>query len=197
VIKRSKTTIILCISALVLLTTIDLWSKRWAEEALSASRNGQHVPLCVPDESGYISTQRMRISSIPLINDFLEFRYAENCGAAFGMLNDSPVIFRSILFLTAATIAVFALFWMLVTGTGGPLFAISVPLVTAGAFGNLIDRVNNGYVVDFIRFHIYEAFEWPTFNFADITITIGVVLLVLDGLRRPLVKPAPESSDGN
>jgi signal peptidase II len=142
-------------------------------------------------------TQRVRTISVVLIDNFLEFRYAENCGAAFGMLYNSPVIFRSILFTTAATIAVVVLFWMLVTGTGGPLFAWSVPLVSSGACGNLLDRVFNGYVVDFIRFHIHEAFEWPTFNFADITITIGVVLLVLDGLRRPIAKPVSESSDGN
>lgn len=172
----------------MLLTAIDLWSKRWAEENLAEKRRGESPPLCIADKSGYILTQRVRTQSLVLVEDFLEFRYAENCGAAFGMLHNAPVIFRSVLFSTAASLAIVALFWMFITGSGGPLFAYSVPLVTAGAIGNLVDRVNNGYVVDFIRFHIRDLFEWPTFNFADMTITVGVVLLLLDGLRRPAAK---------
>lgn len=170
---------------MVLLTAIDLRSKRWAEEALSEERRGESVPLCNVDKSGYILTQRVRTRTIKLLDNYLEFRYAENCGAAFGILHNAPVIFRSVLFSTAASLAIVALFWMFISGNGGPLFAYSVPLVTSGAIGNLVDRVNNGYVVDFIRFYIHDIFEWPTFNFADVTITVGVVLLLLDGLRRP------------
>jgi signal peptidase II len=188
VIKRSKAIILAGFGVMVLLTAIDLWSKRWAEDTLSEKRSGEPAPLCSMDKSGYILTQRIRTRSIKLVDNYLEFRYAENCGAAFGILHNAPVIFRSVLFSTAASLAIVALFWMFISGSGGPLFAYSVPLVTSGAIGNLIDRVNNGYVVDFIRFYIHDIFEWPTFNFADITITIGVVLLLLDGLRRPSAK---------
>jgi signal peptidase II len=79
-------------------------------------------------------------------------------------------------------VAVGALLFMFVTGTGGKLFAWSVPLIVSGALGNLVDRVRLGYVVDFIRFHLQEGWEWPTFNVADSTITVGVALLLLDGL---------------
>lgn len=181
---------------MVLLTVIDLYSKRWAEEALSEERRGESVPLCKADKSGYILTQRIRTRSIKLVDHYLEFRYAENCGAAFGILHNAPVFFRSVLFSTAASLAIVALFWMFISGSGGPLFAYSVPLVTSGAIGNLIDRVNNGYVVDFIRFYITDIFEWPTFNFADVTITAGVVLLLLDGLRRPVSKTEKEPNTG-
>jgi signal peptidase II len=78
---------------------------------------------------------------------------------------------------------------MFARGNGGPLFAWSVPLVVSGALGNMIDRVRLGYVVDFIHFHVYDSFEWPTFNVADSTITVGVALLLLDGMRR--VEPSP------
>jgi signal peptidase II len=60
----------------------------------------------------------------------------------------------------------------------------------SGALGNMVDRVRLGYVVDFIHFHVYDSFEWPTFNVADSTITIGVALLLLDGLRKPAEAPA-------
>lgn len=186
--KRSKGIILAGLGAMILFTAFDLWTKRWAEDALSEKRSGEPAPLCSADKSGYILTQRVRTKSIDLVDDFLEFRYAENCGAAFGILHNAPVIFRSVLFSTAASLAIVALIWMFVSGSGGPLFAYSVPLVTSGAIGNLIDRVNNGYVVDFIRIYIHDVFEWPTFNFADMTITVGVILLLLDGLRRPSVK---------
>ncbi len=191
-IKRSKGIILAGFGAMVLLTAFDLWSKRWAEETLSEKR-GEKVPLCNTDKSGHMY-QRVRKQPIELIKNYLEFRYAENCGAAFGILHNAPVIFRSVLFSTAASLAIVALFWMFISGSGGPLFVYAVPLITSGAIGNLVDRVSNGYVVDFIRFYIYDIFEWPTFNFADMTITVGVVLLLLDGLRRPAATAKKESN---
>jgi signal peptidase II len=49
----------------------------------------------------------------------------------------------------------------------------------------LVDRFRLGYVVDFIRFHVRDAFVWPTFNIADCTITVGVALLVIEGFTAP------------
>ncbi|MBW2188182.1 MAG: signal peptidase II [Deltaproteobacteria bacterium] len=70
---------------------------------------------------------------------------------------------------------------MFVTGRGGTLFAISVPLIISGAAGNFVDRVRLGYVVDFIRFHLNDRWAYPTFNAADAWITIGVVLILIEG----------------
>jgi len=73
-------------------------------------------------------------------------------------------------------------------GQGGRLFVWSVPFIIAGALGNLHDRVMHGFVVDFIRFYFRDGWlflspgwEYPTFNVADIHITVGVVLILLDG----------------
>ena len=49
--------------------------------------------------------------------------------------------------------------------------------VIGGALGNLNDRIIHGYVIDFIEFH-YENLYWPIFNFADVAISIGVILLL-------------------
>jgi signal peptidase II len=128
---------------------------------------------------------------VVLIDGWLEFRYAENCGAAFGMLDESPRWIRAAIFFTAAGVAIVALIWMFVIGNGGPMFAAAVPLIVSGALGNLVDRVRLGYVVDFIRFFhrandsVNFSFEYPTFNVADATITVGMILFVLDGLKRP------------
>ena len=61
------------------------------------------------------------------------------------------------------------------------LFRISLGLISSGALGNAIDRVYFGGVIDFIDFFIYN-FHWPAFNFADIFITIGVILLLFDNI---------------
>ena len=59
--------------------------------------------------------------------------------------------------------------------------AAALSLVIGGAVGNLIDRINNGYVVDFIDVY-YRELHWPAFNLADSAITCGVILLLVDGL---------------
>ncbi len=118
---------------------------------------------------------------VVLIDGLLEFRYAENCGAAFGFMRDMPSAVRKGVFYVAAAGAVVLLLWMFMTGRGGKLFTISVPLIVAGAVGNFVDRVNLGYVVDFVRFHLDNRWAYPTFNVADAWITIGVALILVEG----------------
>ena len=92
-----------------------------------------------------------------------------------------PSLVRKGVFYVAAAGAVVLLLWMFVRGRGGRLFALSVPLIVAGAVGNFVDRVRLGYVVDFVRFHIDDRWAYPTFNVADAWITIGVILILLEG----------------
>ena len=56
----------------------------------------------------------------------------------------------------------------------------ALPLVLGGAIGNLVDRVRLGYVVDFIHAHWRDKAHWPTFNVADIAITVGIGLMVVE-----------------
>jgi signal peptidase II len=191
--NRSPQLIVLCVVATVTLDALDLWSKSWAEGALSAPRTGESPEVCAPDEDGFIRYQRARRPGIVIIEDVFELEYAENCGAAFGLLRDAPTVIRTAVFGVAAVAATIVLMFLFVRGRGGPWFAASVPLVVSGALGNLFDRIRYGYVVDFIHFHWRDAFEYPTFNVADITITIGVILLLIDGFRKE--KPATPPSD--
>ena len=138
--------------------------------------------------------QRVHRPDIVVIEGIFEMQYAENCGAAFGIGNDWSLTTRRIVFIPAALLAAVALFWMFARGSGGPLFAWSVPFVISGAVGNLVDRIRYGYVVDFIRFHWYDEFNYPTFNVADIAIVVGVGLLVLDGMRKEEKKSATKEA---
>jgi signal peptidase II len=178
---RSRKALVLCLAATVVLTALDLGSKHWALERLSQPSSFASEPVCQPNERGRIDPQRTQRSPIVLIDGYLEFRYAENCGAAFGFMRDMPTPVRKGVFYVAAAGAVILLLWMFATGRGGALFALSVPLIISGAIGNFIDRVRLGYVVDFVRFHLNDRWAYPTFNVADTWITIGVALILIEG----------------
>lgn len=180
---RTRQAILLCALATFGLLIADLGTKQWAESALSQEPFVEPGPICQPDEQGRITMQRVRTEPVVVVDGYLEFRYAENCGAAFGLMRTAPLVARKVVFGIAALLASVALFVMFVRGRGGTLFAVSVPLIVSGALGNLVDRLRYGYVVDFIRFHWQEGWEYPTFNIADVGITVGVILLVLDGFR--------------
>jgi signal peptidase II len=111
------------------------------------------------------------------------------------VLNHGPEWLRLALFGPAAIAAALSLVWLYWRGYGGALFAVGVPLIASGAIGNLVDRFRFGYVVDFIRFHVRNAFVWPTFNIADVTITVGVILLVLEGFIAPRASKAAAAAE--
>lgn len=178
---RSRKALVLCLAAIGVLTAMDLGTKQWALERLSQPSPRASDPACEPNEFGRTEAQRSQRPPVVLIDGLLEFRYAENCGAAFGFMRDMPSAVRKGVFYFAAAGAVVLLLWMFVTGRGGSLFAFSVPLIVAGAIGNFVDRVNLGYVVDFVRFHLDNRWAYPTFNVADAWITIGVTLILIEG----------------
>jgi len=73
----------------------------------------------------------------------------------------------------------------------------ALALVLGGAIGNLIDRIAYGYVIDFIAWHIEDKY-WPTFNIADVAISVGVGLMAIElifGYRPDEDKESTESSD--
>ncbi len=187
---RTATALIFMLVSLAFYTALDLGTKEWALEALSRERVGEKPGLCVPGPSGYPEMQRIPSEHKTLIEGYLVFHYAENCGAAFGMLRTAPVWVRAAVFGIAAIGACVVLTLMFMRGSGGPLFAASVPLILSGALGNLADRVRHGFVVDFIQVDP-SWFNYPTFNVADIAIFIGVALLMIDGIRKPT--PAAQS----
>ena len=104
-----------------------------------------------------------------------------NKGAAFSFLADAPGWQTPVLvaFAAAAAIVVSVL---LLRSPGRALFCAGLALILGGAVGNVIDRLRFGQVVDFLDLHA-GGWHWPAFNVADSAITVGAVLLILDGLR--------------
>ena len=112
------------------------------------------------------------LGSKDIIDGVLSFTYHENRGAAFGMMADSSWIFMLVSTLAIIAIAVYIFFFKDTNS-----FRISsLALITGGGIGNMIDRIWLGYVVDFIYF---EPIDFPIFNVADICVTVGAALLIL------------------
>jgi signal peptidase II len=183
-VRRGPRAIAIMLASLAIYTFADLASKEWALESLARERQGEQPPVCQPDERGYMEYQYLPLAARPLIPGYINAHYAENCGAAFGMLRNAPGWLRALVFGVAAVGAAVVLTLMFVRGAGGKSFALAVPLILAGAVGNLSDRVRHGFVVDFIQVDP-RLFEYPTFNVADILIFIGVALLLIDGIKKP------------
>lgn len=104
---------------------------------------------------------------------------AHNYGAAFSFLADQAGwqrwFFAAIALLVGAGLSV----WLLRLLPSQKWLAAALALLVGGAFGNLYDRVLNGYVVDFLDAY-YGVYHWPAFNVADSAICIGAVLLLLE-----------------
>lgn len=73
--------------------------------------------------------------------------------------------------------------WQLRAHPGQKLFCFSLSSILGGAIGNVVDRMQHGYVVDFLDFHL-SGRHFPAFNIADSAITVGAVCLILDELLR-------------
>ena len=115
--------------------------------------------------------------SVPVVDDILRLTYVQNRGAAFGLLQDQTMFF---VLVGIVVIGVIAASYRYLPRSGF-LLHLALGLQLGGAIGNLIDRIRQGYVVDFVDFG-YHANWWPVFNVADSAIVIGVALLALNAL---------------
>ncbi len=107
---------------------------------------------------------------------FVKLVHVRNRGVAFGFFSGGGVIVLVFTLLALVLLVVY-----LAVRPDRPWLWLPTGLLIGGAVGNLIDRLANGAVTDFIKFP-----AWPAFNVADISITFGVLALlwVLEGPRR-------------
>ncbi len=137
------------------------------------------VLLVVCDQlTKLLAYECLGIDNSIIINEFLSLTFFHNYGAAFSFLADSDGWQRYFLSGISAISSVIISIWIIRTPLRYKSKLISLVLILSGAIGNMIDRITNGFVVDFIDFH-YSGFNYPIFNFADIFISIGVVVLII------------------
>jgi len=140
----------------MLIVILDLWTKNIATESLSLYR---------PVE----------------LTSWLNMTLAHNYGAAFSFLSEAGGWQRWLFTGLSSVVTLVLIVWLLRLPAREKLTAAALGLIIGGAIGNLVDRINNGYVVDFIDVY-YRGWHWPAFNLADSAITGGVILLLVDGL---------------
>ena len=110
---------------------------------------------------------------------FLDLTHIHNFGISFGLF--SGLISPWLLIILGLLVVGFIFYLM---KSASDMFEEwSFLIIISGALSNIIDRIFNGYVIDFIYFH-YIDFFWPAFNFADIYITIGIIMIVINILRK-------------
>lgn len=117
------------------------------------------------------------------------FTYATNTGSAFSLFQD-----RTLFLIVASFIAiVFLLYFYKIQSRPGLILRIAIGLQLGGAFGNLIDRIWRGAVIDFL-----DVGWWPIFNVADSSVVVGMIALVyvlLTGVGQNKTLDMKEESD--
>jgi signal peptidase II len=151
---------------------LDQWTK-WQVEA--------HLPRHLPTE---------------VIPGFLNLTHVRNTGVAFGLFASQGQAWATVL-LTAlglAALLVVGLYFWRTPDDDVPLL-VALSLILGGAVGNLVDRIANGAVTDFIDVY-FGTYHWHTFNVADSAISIGIVLMAVDIFLSPKRRAdaAPEPS---
>jgi len=116
--------------------------------------------------------------SIALIPGF-NLTYVHNTGAAFSFLSEAGGWQRWFFAAMALIISVILTIWLYRLKRHETLLAVALALVLGGAIGNLIDRLAYGYVIDFLDVY-YQSWHWPAFNVADMAISLGVFLMLLE-----------------
>jgi signal peptidase II len=113
------------------------------------------------------------------LTPFLNLRLGFNTGISFGMFRDTLERWPELLGLFKLAVGLGLIVWAALSRHR--LERIGLALIAGGAFGNAIDRWRQGAVTDFLDLH-WSGWHWPTFNGADIAITLGVVLMLLASL---------------
>lgn len=125
-----------------------------------------------------VSTEMSLYQTIDILPVF-NFTYVHNYGAAFSFLSEAGGWQKYFFSTIAVTISVLLIYWLKKLPATNKLLCSAYALVLAGAIGNLIDRLVHGYVIDFLHVY-YQQYDFPVFNIADVAISIGAALLLLD-----------------
>jgi signal peptidase II len=129
--------------------------------------------------SKFLVVERLNLFDRFILTSYLDLTRLHNTGAAFSMFASDSGWQRWPLIIISAAVGTILIGWLVRNASKSTILQnTAFAMIAGGAIGNLIDRLNQGYVVDFILFHIGEWY-YPTFNVADASITIGFILFLL------------------
>tara|TARA_X000000368_G_C22800594_1_gene610120 strand:+ start:53 stop:511 length:459 start_codon:yes stop_codon:yes gene_type:complete len=114
---------------------------------------------------------------------FLDFAHIHNYGISFGLF--AGILDHKIIIIIGSIVTLFFIYILLKSRDIFEKWALL--LIISGAISNILDRTLNNYVLDFIYLH-YKDFYWPAFNFADIYITFGIIMILIKLVKEMIYK---------
>ena len=147
---------------------------------------GAGVVVALDRLTKQLAVDRLDLGEVYTVVPGFNLALVLNQGAAFGFLADSGGWQRWFFVTVGIVISTLIMTTLLRPGPASVFLRFGLMLILGGAVGNIIDRVSQGYVVDFVDLH-WQAWHWPAFNVADAAITIGALIVLLDifgSLRR-------------
>ena len=159
--------IVLAVAAIVI--ALDQWTKELVRESIPIY--GSSYP-------------------VPALGEYFYFQHVYNYGAAFGILQAGGNFF----IVVAAIVCIAMLVYVRFLTLDQWFVRMMLGLQMGGAIGNVIDRINQGYVTDFVKMGIPGVYYWPTYNIADSGIVLGVIglgiYIVREDFRRQRAEKA-------
>ena len=113
------------------------------------------------------------LTTVNIIDNFFSLTYVLNDGAAFSLFAS-----RTYLLILIALICLFFIIYELKNNLDDRILSIGYSLALAGLLGNFLDRLIDGYIIDYLSFKIL-GYNYPIFNFADILIVVGIVFVII------------------
>ncbi len=113
------------------------------------------------------------LTTVNIIDNFFSLTYVLNDGAAFSLFAS-----RTYLLILIALICLFFIIYELKNNLDDRILSIGYSLALAGLLGNFLDRLIDGYIIDYLSFKIL-GYNYPIFNFADILIVVGIVIVII------------------
>ena len=127
-----------------------------------------------------IAKTALKEHSVLIIQNYFDLSYIENPAIAFGFLgNVSKVIRLPLIFLLTISVTLLGFYVIWRIRTKKFRFLLPFFIMIAGAAGNIVDRLLNGFVTDFIHLHYLDRYDFYVFNVADLLVNIGLILILL------------------
>ncbi|MFH2008881.1 MAG: signal peptidase II [bacterium] len=166
--------ILLIVSVILLVAAADQWTKGWAVERLGPLQRDLTGRLRPPPGK----------PPVDVIPNAFRMNITGNEGAIWGLGRHFSNTYKRPFFIGMSLLAMLFIGLLIrTTQADQRLRRLGLACVLAGAIGNLIDRVKQDFVVDFLDW--YWGFNWPTFNVADVAISVGVGLVIVDMFLHP------------
>lgn len=140
------------------------------------------VVIALDRVSKYLASSSLNLHEPLNILPFFNLTLMHNQGAAFSFLSQAGGWQRWLFTAIAIVVTLVIVQWIRRLSPAETWMAAALSLIAGGALGNVWDRIQLGYVIDFIDVY-YGTWHWPTFNIADSAITIGALMLIMEGLK--------------